>query len=70
VFTADGRGAVVRAEPGGVIVRSYFDGTLIQVLPGAIELNGVTWVRVIAPDGVEGWMVQSVLATATPSPNW
>ncbi|HLA97876.1 MAG TPA: DUF389 domain-containing protein [Anaerolineales bacterium] len=70
VQTADGRGAVLRAEPGGVVLRSYFDGTLMQVLPGAVELNGVIWVRVIAPDGVEGWMVQSLLATATPSPSW
>ena len=70
VLTADGRGAVLRSEPGGVVLRSYFDGTLMQVLPGAVELNGVIWVRVVAPDGVEGWMVQSLLATATPSPSW
>ncbi|HSF82352.1 MAG TPA: DUF389 domain-containing protein [Anaerolineales bacterium] len=70
VFTADGLGALLRAEPGGVVLRSYFDGTLMQVLPGTVELNGVIWVRVIAPDGGEGWMVQSLLATATPAPSW
>lgn len=70
IQTADGLGAVLRSEPGGVILRSYFDGTLMQVLPEPVELNGVIWVRVIAPDGAEGWMVQGLLATATPSPNW
>lgn len=70
IQTADGRGAVLRAEPEGIILRSYFDGTLIQVLPGEIELNGVIWVRVVTPDSLEGWIVQNLLATATPSPNW
>jgi hypothetical protein len=42
----------------------------MQVLPESVEKDGIVWVRVIAPDGVEGWMVQSLLRTATPAPNW
>ena len=70
VRTTDGKGGVIRAEPGGTVLRSYFDGTLMQVLPGMQTENGVVWVQVRAPDGVEGWMVQRLLATATPAPNW
>jgi len=63
-------GAVLRAEPGGKVLRSYFNGTLMQVLPDTIDKNGIVWVHVIAPDGLEGWMVQALLRTATPAPNW
>lgn len=70
IMTSDGKGAVLRDEPGGVVIRSYFDGTRLQVLPGIITLDGVTWVRVIGPDGASGWIVQRLLATATPAPNW
>jgi len=70
VQTVDKKGAVLRAEPGGAVLRSYFDGTLMQVLPETMAIHGVVWVRVIGPDGVKGWMVQALLATATPAPNW
>lgn len=70
IQTEDGNGALLRDEPGGRVVGSYFDGTILQVLPGIIELNGVAWVRVIAPDGTNGWIFQELLVTATPAPNW
>lgn len=70
VQTVDRKGAVLRAEPGGTVLGSYLDGTLLQLLPERRSLNGVVWVRVIAPDGKQGWMVQALLATATPAPNW
>lgn len=70
ISTNDGKGAVLRDEPGGVVIRSYFEGTRLQVLPGIITLNGITWVRVIGPDGANGWIVQRLLVTATPAPNW
>lgn len=70
VAAEDDRGAVLRAEPGGTILQSYFNGTLMRVFPDTMELDGLIWVRVAAPDGLEGWMVQTLLATATPAPNW
>jgi hypothetical protein len=70
VQTVDGSGALLRAEPGGNAIGSYVDGTLMQVMPGTIELDGVIWVNVVAPDENRGWMVQALLATATPAPNW
>lgn len=70
IQTEGNTGALLRDEPGGVVIGSYFDGTLLQVLPGSITQNGTVWVRVIAPDGNNGWIVQSLLVTATPAPNW
>ena len=70
VQTSGGRGALMRDLPNGEVVGSYVDGTLLIVIPGTVEQDGVVWVHVLAPDGVEGWMNQSVLATATPAPNW
>lgn len=70
VAAADNLGAFLRAEPGGTILQSYFNGTLMRVLPETTELDGVIWVHIAAPDGLEGWMVQTLLATATPAPNW
>ena len=70
ILTADGNGAVLRDEPGGTVLKSYFDGTLLQILPSTLTFDGVVWVNVLAPDGVEGWIMQRLLATATPAPNW
>ena len=70
VRTLGGRGALLRDLPNGEVTGSYVDGTLMLVIPGTVEQDGVIWVHVLAPDGKEGWMNQSVLATATPAPNW
>jgi len=68
VQAIEASGAVLRSEPGGPIVQSYMNGALMQVLPETQELDGVLWVRVIAPDGKTGWMVQSLLLAVTPTP--
>lgn len=70
VRTSNGSGAVLRQEPGGEIIRSYFDGTLMQILPEETIYEGYPWVKVLAPDGETGWMMQRLLATATPAPDW
>jgi hypothetical protein len=69
IRTEDGTGALMRDEPGGRVVGSYVDGTILQVLPGVIEFNGVLWVRAIASDGTNGWIFQELLVPATPAPN-
>jgi hypothetical protein len=70
VESADDLGAFLRSEPGGRILRSYFDGTQMQILAETVDIDGVVWVHVIAPDGMEGWMVESLLvrAVTTPTP--
>jgi hypothetical protein len=70
IQTRQGQGAVVRDDPGGTVLRSYFDGTMLEVLPGSTTYEGNIWVRVRAPDGLIGWILQDLLVTATPAPNW
>jgi uncharacterized membrane protein len=65
-----GGGALIRSEPDGKIIGSLINNTLMKILPDSVVINGTVWVHVIAPDGVEGWMDQRVLVTATPAPNW
>lgn len=66
-------GAVVRASPGfsGKYIRSYFNGTLVIVLPDTVVADGIVWAHVIvAADKTEGWIVQALLLVATPAPSW
>lgn len=70
ISTSDGQGAVLRVEPGGEVIGSYFDGTLLQVLTGTLTFDEAIWVQVLTPDGESGWIMQRLLVTATPAPNW
>ena len=65
-------GAFVRAEPSftGKVVAGVMGGGLVQVLPETAQGGGTTWVHIITNSGIEGWIVQSVLETATPVPTW
>ena len=66
-----GNGAVVRNEPDGSILTSLLNGNMVQVISAPVTGQGsVIWVQVRTESGLEGWMVQSLLATATPSPQW
>lgn len=69
--SGDPPGAKIRSEPEGTVIRSYLNNTLVQILPESIEVNGLIWVKVIVVgEGTEGWILQSLLLVATPSPDW
>jgi len=65
-------GAYIRGEPGatGQIIGTVLQGALVQVLPESAEAGGILWVKIITNAGQQGWIVQALLATATPAPNW
>ncbi len=65
-------GAVIREKPtfSANYVASLLNGSLVQVLPETEFADNNYWVHVITEDGIEGWMVRSLLATATPAPGW
>ena len=70
VRSRDAVGAILRETPGGRVIGSYLDNTLMQVLPEIVESPEGVWVHVVGPDGKAGWMLQDLLLTATPAPNW
>ncbi len=69
----EGGGANIRKTPNGKFLAVLDNGTLVEVLPDIQEVTGVTWAHVVATKNgirVEGWILQSVLVTATPVVNW
>ncbi|MEW6287656.1 MAG: DUF389 domain-containing protein [Chloroflexota bacterium] len=74
IRAAEGGGANIREKPGGVVLLTLSNGSTVTVIPNDIqEVNNIVWVHVFAVvngERVEGWVLQSLLVTATPVPNW
>jgi hypothetical protein len=68
VDAGEAGGAFVRAEPAGEIISLVANGTRVQVLPEREQADGQTWIRIITPEGVDGWMLEILLVAATPTP--
>jgi hypothetical protein len=69
----EGGGAYIRSEPGGNVIATLDNGSIVQILPDTQDINGVLWIQIVATRNdirVDGWIIQSVLETATPVPNW
>jgi hypothetical protein len=69
----EGGGAYIRKEPGGSVIATLDNGSVVQILPETQDYNGVLWIHVAVTRNeirVEGWTIQTVLETATPVPNW
>jgi hypothetical protein len=47
----------VRAEPGpaGQVLACEAEGVSLRDLGLSVDLEGVTWLRVVTPAGIEGW---------------
>jgi len=73
ISAIEGGGAYMRKTPGGEFLATLDNGVIVEVLGETQELRGVTWVKIAAiKNGIrmEGWIIQSVLVTATPVVNW
>ncbi|MEA4909818.1 MAG: SH3 domain-containing protein [Anaerolineaceae bacterium] len=70
ISAGESDGAFVRAQPDptSVVVKSLLNGMLVEVLDDTVQNGSVTWIRVRTTEGLEGWIVQSLLSTATPVP--
>lgn len=65
--SGDPPGAVLRDEPGGRIIKTYLNGTLLQVLPESVTTAGITWVKVIiVSDGNQGWILNELIQIQNP----
>lgn len=72
IRSPEGDGANIRVEPGfsSKILRTVLNGTAIQVLDEVEVIDGATWVHIRFIDQVEGWIVRSLIVSATPEPEW
>ena len=73
VNAAEGGGAFLRAEPGWGTeqITSVLNGTIVQIIDEKpAEVDNLFWLNVRIPDGREGWMLETTLLVATPSPGW
>jgi hypothetical protein len=74
ISAAEGGGAFIRERPGGIVVATLGNGSTVTIIPNDFqEVNNVIWVHVFATVNdvrVEGWMLQSLLQTATPVADW
>lgn len=73
IASSVGGGAYLRREPDGPVILTLGNDELVQALSEAIEHGGRDWVQVrVVRDTqtYEGWIIQSVLQTATPAPAW
>jgi hypothetical protein len=68
IFTENGLGAYVRQSPGSAttILVALVNDSLVQILPETQVLNGDTWQKIRTSAGIEGWIIRSLMATATP----
>lgn len=74
IRAAEGGGAFIRDQPGGQALITLANGSTVTIIPNDLqEVNGVLWVHVFAiieERRVEGWILQSLLQTATPIADW
>jgi hypothetical protein len=74
IHAVEGGGAFIREKPGGTVLVTLGNGSTVTIIPNDFQdINGVIWVHVFATvhdARVEGWMIQTVLQTATPVVNW
>jgi hypothetical protein len=74
IRASEGGGAFIREKPGGKVLATLGNGSTVTIVPNDLqEVNNVIWVHVFTTVNdvrVEGWMIQSVLVTATPIANW
>jgi len=74
IRASEGGGAFIRENPGGTVIATLTNGSTVTIVPNDLQdVNGVIWVHVVAlieERRVEGWMIQTVLQTATPVVDW
>jgi hypothetical protein len=73
IQSGQGGGAFIRKEPGGDVLATLDNGAYVIVLPDRQEHDGIPWIHVLATVNdvdFDGWIIQSVLMTATPLPGW
>ena len=70
IRASEGGGAFIREKPDGIVVATLGNGSAVTIVPNDLQdVKGVIWVHVFTTVNdvrLEGWMIQTVLQTATP----
>lgn len=71
IYNPENNGVIIRETPGynGAYLTSLYNESLVMVLPNVELVDNTYWVNIMLEDGREGWMVRSLLHTATPAAN-
>lgn len=74
IRASEGGGAFIREVPGGQALITLANGATVTIVPNDFQdVNGVIWVHVftlVEDRRVEGWILQTLLQTATPIADW
>jgi len=74
IRASEGGGAFIREKPGGTVLVTLGNGSVVTIIPNDLQdVKGVIWVHVftmVNDTRVDGWMIQTVLQTATPVADW
>jgi len=73
VSASEGGGANLRQTADGIYILTLLNGTIVETYSEFQVVNGVTWIHVYATlsgQKIEGWLLESVIAYATPAPNF
>lgn len=74
IRASEGGGAFIRETPGGQALITLANGATVTIVPNDFQdVNGVIWVHVFAfvdDRRVDGWILQTLLQTATPVADW
>jgi hypothetical protein len=70
INSAEGDGAFVRSNPSfsARVLITLLNGIQVEMLPETEIIDNITWTRIRLENGDEGWVLLSLLATATPVP--
>ena len=67
VANTGGQGVFIRKTPGGEVIRSWMDGSVMQVVGTDQQSAGRAWRNVKDPTGNVGWIAAEFLAPAPAS---
>ncbi len=68
IYSNQGEGVLLRDQPGGAVLGSLVNGSLVAILGSPQTIQGSSWVPILLQDGKKGWVKLGYLATTTPSP--
>ncbi|MGB9639490.1 MAG: SH3 domain-containing protein, partial [Anaerolineales bacterium] len=68
ILANQGEGVLLRDQPGGAVLGSLVNGSVVAVLENPQTFQGSAWVQILLQDGRRGWVKYIYIATVTPKP--